>query len=197
MFNLKEKNRILKRKNGITLISLVIAIIILLILATIAIQSLTNTGIFKRAQEAKNAMENAEAEQAEMLNEYENTLKEYYTPNPKPQVKLVVDNLNKVLSTTENTELQDAYGNKIVVPAGFKIVSDSTTNNAQTVDNGIVIEDVTEISTKGSQFVWIPVGKIYTDVARTDANAKTIELNRYTFDTDGNPVTQGEKMAMK
>ena len=197
MFNLKEKNRILKRKNGITLISLVITIIILLILATIAIQSLTNTGIFKRAQEAKNAMENAEAEQAEMLNEYENTLKEYYTPNPKPQVKLVVDNLNKVLSTTENTELQDAYGNKIVVPAGFKIVSDSTTNNAQTVDNGIVIEDVTEISTKGSQFVWIPVGKIYTDVARTDANAKTIELNRYTFDTDGNPVTQGEKMAMK
>ena len=200
MFNLKEKNGILKRKNGITLISLVITIIILLILATISIQSLTNTGIFKRAQEAKNAMENAETEQAEMLNEYENALNGYYTPNPKPKSTLVVDNVNTVLSTTENTELKDAYGNKIIVPAGFKIVSDSTTNNAQTVNQGIVIEDVTKTAdgtateTNGSQFVWIPVGTIYTDVARTDANAKTIELNRYTFDTNGNPTPQNESV---
>ena len=105
-----------------------------------------------------------------------------------------------MLSTTDNTELEDAYGNKIVVPAGFKIVSDSTTNNAQTVNQGIVIEDATktaegtETSTSGSQFVWIPVGKIYTDVAKTDANAKTIELNRYTFDSNGKPTAQGEKV---
>ena len=73
---------------GITLVALVITIIILLILATISIQSLTNTGIFKRAQEAKNAMENAEAEQALLLNEYENELNSYYTPESKPQIKL-------------------------------------------------------------------------------------------------------------
>ncbi len=66
-----------KLNNGITLVALVITIIILLILATISIQSLTNTGIFKRAQEARNAMEKAEAEQAEMLNEYENELNKY------------------------------------------------------------------------------------------------------------------------
>ena len=40
-----------KRKSGITLVSLVLTIIILLILSTVAIQSLTHTGMFKRAQD--------------------------------------------------------------------------------------------------------------------------------------------------
>ena len=187
-----------KNSNGITLVALVITIIILLILATIAIQSLTNTGLFKNAEKAREETNKAELEQQTRLNEYENALNGYYTPSPKPQVKLVADNLNKVLSTTDNTELNDAYGNKIVVPAGFKIVSDSTTNNVQTVNNGIVIEDATvtadgtATSTSGSQFVWIPVGIIYTDVERTDANKKTIELNRYTFEESGNPTKQNE-----
>ena len=189
-----------KNNNGITLVALVVTIIILLILATISIQSLTNTGLFKRAQEAKNATENAELEQQTRLNEYENALSGYYVPESKPKSTLVADNINTVLSTTDNTELNDAYGNKIVVPAGFKIVSDSTTNNAQTVNQGIVIEDATvtaegtATSTSGSQFVWIPVGKIYTDVAKTEANAKNIELNRYTFDTSGNPTKQNESV---
>ena len=154
-------------------------------------QSLTNTGLFKRAQEARNATENAELKQQTRLNEYENALSGYYTQSPKPEVKLVADNINTLLSTTDNIELNDAYGNKIVVPAGFKIVSDSTTNNAQTVNKGIVIEDATKTtdgaatSTSGSQFVWIPVGTIYTDVEHTDANKKTIELGRYEFDTNG------------
>ena len=172
-----------KRQNGITLVALVITIIILLILATISIQSLTNTGLFKKAQEAKEKTQNATENQAKTLNEYEDELNKYISGTiSKQPVKKVEDNIGSVLSTTDNTELQDAYGNKIVVPAGFKIVSDSTTSNATTVDKGIVIEDATTGATAGSQFVWIPVGKIYTDVAKTDANAKTIELGRYSFD---------------
>ena len=66
-----------KSEKGITLIALVITIIILLILATISVQSLTNTGLFKKAQEAKNAMEKAEEEQQLMLNEYEEELNKY------------------------------------------------------------------------------------------------------------------------
>ena len=176
----------IKTNNGITLVALVITIVILLILATISIQSLTNTGLFKNAQKAKDETQNAAENQAKTLNEYEDELNKYTsgtpTPPPAPQVKKVADNIGSILSTTDNTELQDAYGNKIVVPAGFKIVSDSTTSNATTVDKGIVIEDATSGATAGSQFVWIPVGKIYTDVAKTDANAKTIELGRYEFD---------------
>lgn len=64
---------------------------------------------------------------------------------------LVADNVNKVVNEKKNAELLDENGNKIVVPAGFKIVSDDTTNNAQTVEKGIVVEDEKE-----NQYVWIP-----------------------------------------
>lgn len=64
---------------------------------------------------------------------------------------LVADNVNKVVNEKKNAELLDENGNKIVVPAGFKIVSDDTTNNAQTVEQGIVVEDEKE-----NQYVWIP-----------------------------------------
>ena len=174
-----------KKQNGITLVALVITIIILLILATISIQSLTNMGLFAKAQEAKEKTQNATENQAKTLNEYEDELNKYISGNIKMPVKKVADNIGSVLSTTDNTELQDAYGNKIVVPAGFKIVSDSTTNNAQTVDKGIVIEDATTEATVGSQFVWIPVGTIYTDVEKSEANTKTITLGRYDFDSNG------------
>ena len=64
---------------------------------------------------------------------------------------LIADNVNKVVNEKRNAELLDENGNKIVVPAGFKIVSDDTTNNAQTVEQGIVVEDEKE-----NQYVWIP-----------------------------------------
>ena len=60
----------MKQSKGITLVALVITVIILLILATISIQSLTNTGLFKNAQEAKNAMENAQKEESRILTNY-------------------------------------------------------------------------------------------------------------------------------
>ena len=182
---MKEQNK----ERGITLVALVITIIILLILATISIQSLTNTGLFAKAQEAKEKTKNAEENQAKTLNEYEDELNKYISSTVKETFKgTSVTNAiqyGAVLNKDDNTELQDAYGNKIVVPAGFKIVSDSTTSNATTVDKGIVIEDATSGATAGSQFVWIPVGKIYTDEQKTGENAKIIELGRYSFDSNG------------
>ena len=158
-------------------------------MATISIQSLTNTGLFKKANEAKEKTQNAAENQAKTLNEYEDELNKYISGTVEvPKVKKVANNLGTVLSTTDNTELQDAYGNKIVVPAGFKIVSNDDTSKATTIDKGIVIEDATVDSegkptaTNGSQFVWVPVGKIYTDTDKTEANAKTITLGRYEFD---------------
>ena len=85
----------------------------------------------------------------------------------------------------ENTTLQDVYLNKIVIPAGFKVTND-TTNVAE----GIVIEDVTETATKGSQFVWIPVGTI----TKTDGTTVDIKLNRYTFDSYGKATPQNEEV---
>ena len=81
-------------------------------------------------------------------------------------------------SETQNTETQDSLGNKVVIPAGFKVV-----NLQDNVEKGIIIEDVSagDNNTKGSQFVWIPVGKI-----KTSLGEKEITLGRYTFDASGN-----------
>ena len=166
------------KDKGITLVALVITIIIL-ILATISIQSLTNTGLFQKASEAKEKTQNAEENQAKTLNEYEDELNKYISGTAKEKFKgtTVADAIKyaDILNNDNNTELQDEYGNKIVVPAGFKI-----TNDATTVNKGIVIVDSNE-----NEFVWIPVGKIYTDKEKTEANTKTIELGRYEFDSNG------------
>ena len=143
-----------KNDNGITLVALVITIIILLILAGISISALTNTGIFKSAKDAKTKSEEAEKKQSQTLGEYEKELNKYVAEG------LTDDKLNVVLNKDENTVLKDANGNVFIVPAGFKVVVNEDTNNVKTVDKGIVIEDATSAETAGSQFVWVPVGKI-------------------------------------
>ena len=171
----------MNKNKGITLIALVITIIILLILAGISISALTNQGLFKNAKAAQNATEKAEKEQGQRLNEYEDEINKYLG-NSKDESKddtkgtTVEEAIKKngALSTTDNTELKDAKNNKIVVPAGFKIVEGATT-----VDKGIVIEDVTETATKGSQFVWVPVGTI----TKADGTTTTITLGRYDFNS--------------
>ena len=171
----------LKHSNGITLVALVITIIILLILATISIQSLTNTGLFKNAEKAREVTEEKTAEEKTILDSYEEEMgkatgaKEYIAAQTIAEAQT-----EDMLAKKVNSSITDAYGNKITVPAGFKIKVDATTNNATTVNQGIVIVDSNE-----NEFVWIPVGKIYTDTAKTDANAKTIELGRYEFDANG------------
>ena len=60
-----------KKNNGITLVALVITIVILLILAGISISTLTNTGIFQKAKDAKKASENAQKEEDKLISEYE------------------------------------------------------------------------------------------------------------------------------
>ena len=81
----------------------------------------------------------------------------------------------------ENKTLRDDYGNNVKVPAGFKISADSATS----VTGGVVIEDVSApgktSDTKGSQFVWIPVGEVIDE----NGDKITITLGRYTFDSNG------------
>ena len=66
-----------EKSKGITLVALVITIVILLILAGISISTLTNTGIFQKAKDAKKAGENAEKEQNAILSEYEKEMDQY------------------------------------------------------------------------------------------------------------------------
>ena len=171
----------LKNKNkGITLVALVITIIILLILAGISISALTNTGIFQKAKDAKQKSADAELDQNTKLDSYEEEISNYLPQDVKQAIKK-----GKPLSTDKNTEIVDEKGNKIVIPAGFKVTGDATT-----VDKGIVIEDTTSGATAGSQFVWVPVGKI----TKADGTETEIKLNRYTFASDGTPTEKNEEV---
>lgn len=58
---------ILNKRKGITLVALVITIIILLILAGISILALTNQGLFKNAQKAKETTEEAQRKETALL----------------------------------------------------------------------------------------------------------------------------------
>ena len=81
----------------------------------------------------------------------------------------------------ENTMLTDDYGNTVIVPAGFKIADDSATD----VTKGVVIEDTSAKGntgyTKGSQFVWIPIGNVTTN---NEGDSKEIKFARYDFTSD-------------
>ena len=127
-----------KNSKGITLVALVITIIILLILAGISISTLTNTGIFGKAKEAKEKSEAAEKQQSETLDSYEKELNKYTSDNLEENIGVKFE---------KNTELHDKNGAKIIVPAGFKVVN----TDDLTVEKGIVVED-----SKRNQYVWIP-----------------------------------------
>lgn len=93
---------------------------------------------------------------------------------------LVADNVNKIISEKKNTELLDENGNKIVVPAGFKIVSDDTTNNAQTVEQGIVVEDE-----RKNQYVWIP--------CTTEESETKLQYKRTEWEVEDDNETKASK----
>ena len=184
----------IKEKRGITLIALVVTIVVLLILAGITINMLfSNGGIFKTAQDAANAWNEATVNEQESLNNIADQIanlvngqigggsgtEEPEDPTTGPNGKLLVDTITEI-QTENNLEAEDKYGNLVVVPKGFKVV----TSEGTTVPEGIVIEDI-----NGNQFVWIPVGTVHKD--NKPENDVTIKLGRYTFNTtNGTPTMQ-------
>ena len=179
-------NTKLKTSKGITLIALVITIIVLLILAGVSIAMLTGeNGILTQAQRAKTETENAAANEAARLDEYNQVMNNWINGGTTTGGGNTIGGLDTVTGTeTSNTTVQDSLENKVVVPAGFKVV-----NPTDNVEDGIIIEDVSHGATAGSQFVWIPVGTI-----KTSSGDKTITLSRYTFDSSGTPTDQGSNI---
>ena len=169
---IKSNNLFFKNNSGITLIALVITIIVLLILAGVSIAMLTGqNGILTQAQNAKNTTEEAQGEEANALTSYEQII------NASTGVSLGTITGNE----KTNTVTQDSLGNRVVVPAGFKVV-----NPNDNVEDGIIIEDVSHGATAGSQFVWIPVG---TGIKRKGGTTFDVTLGRYDFDsTTGNII---------
>ena len=155
---------------GITLVALVITIVILLILAGISISVLTNTGLFGKAKEAKEKSEAAEKQQSEKLDSYEKELNKYTS------MELTADKTGAVLSETDNIELHDKNGAKIIVPAGFKVVN----TDDLIVEKGIVVED-----SKGNQYVWIP--------CTTEDSKSQLQFKRTEWDVEDDGGTKASK----
>ena len=177
---------------GITLVALVITIIIIIILATVTINfAFGDSGLIKQAELARDLTANSteyESQAMSNLVAYMNEILEGTgnSSDTEETVKLV--DVKGGEAFEKKTTVEDEEGNKIEVPAGFKIASDS----GNTVQQGVVIEDVnasTDSAVQGSQFVWIPVGKFTKDDG-TESNE--IILGRYTFadDAQGTPTLQ-------
>ena len=192
----KNKRNYLKEK-GITLIALVVTIVVLLILAGVSLNAIfSENGIIKRAQDAQNKMDQATQNDLDALNglnelidsKTNETTGGNNNPSTTPKVSTLVGTV-----VDKNTKAEDAYGNKITIPKGFKILahSENTTtgdvtytysgDNIPAVQDGIVIENGTD----ENQFVWVPVGTI----KNKDNTTNTITLGRYEFDSSTGVLT--------
>ena len=193
--NKKLARRNYSNQTGITLIALVVTIVVLLILAGVSLNAIfSENGIIKRAQDAQNKMNNAQESDLNALNDLDkwinnqvngttggNTTGGNDNPSTTPKISTLV---GKVVD--KNTKAEDAYGNKITIPKGFKVVAHGTAagsatytysgDNIPAVQDGIVIENGTD----GNQFVWVPVGTIKNKNNTTN----TITLGRYEFDSN-------------
>lgn len=106
-------------------------------------------------------------------------------PEPIPEMSFE-EAKNKERFETK-TKVIDVWHNEVIIPEGFKIAIDS----GDVASSGVVIEDATDGPTKGSQFVWVPVGTVSMDL--TESDTRIIELSRYTFGSDGTPTAHGEE----
>ena len=189
------KNKRILKERGITLIALVVTIVVLLILAGVSLNAIfSENGIIKRAKDAQNRMNNAQESDLNALNDLDkwidnqvngtaggNTTGGDDNPSTTPKISTLVGTV-----VDKNTKAEDAYGNKITIPKGFKVVAHGTVagsatytysgDNIPAVQDGIVIENGTD----GNQFVWVPVGTIKNKNNTTN----TITLGRYEFDSN-------------
>ena len=119
-----------KKNKGITLVALVITIIILLILAGITISSLTNTGLFGRAKEAKEKTQEAGANQTKILDEYETALNQYDEKTIVYKVNNGTIKIGDYVSYTPDTASTEEILSKIGTYSGNK---DNTKNTTKTL----------------------------------------------------------------
>ena len=187
----ENKRNYLKEK-GITLIALVVTIAVLLILAGVSLNAIfSENGIIKRAQDAQNKMDEATENDQKQIGELTNWLDNQVNGTTgSDDNQTTLPKISTLVGTVvdKNTKAEDAYGNKITIPKGFKVLANGTStesasynysgDNIPAVQDGIVIENGTD----KNQFVWIPVGTI----KNKDNTTNTITLGRYSNFTKQN-----------
>ena len=179
------------KQNGITLIALIVTIVILLILAGVTLNAVfSDNGIIKMARDAQTKTDQGVQKDLEPMGELEDLINKNAGENKGEEAVKISTMVGKG-AVTKNTKAEDAYGNKITIPKGFKVLANGTAtesasytysgDNIPAVQDGIVIENGTD----GNQFVWVPVGTI----KNKDNKTSTITLGRYEFDRSTGALT--------
>ena len=173
------------KEKGITLVALVITIIVLLILAGVTISMVVgDNGIITKAQEAKQNMANATAEEEQLIQNLANAMNAIseggsggiVTP-PEPEVPDPTDpenwNPEKVKDVVTEGDLHAP------IPDGFTA---SKVDGEDSISSGLVIYETEEevnssnhdnALTQYNQYVWIPVEDINNMVMCKSKTAET------------------------
>ena len=173
------------RQKGITLIALVVTITVLIILATVSINTvLGDNGIIKRTQKARDSYQNSSTSEDEHMKQLANEMAEYDTnggdagggsdtpTNPTAGTTVAKPG---TWTSTEVTPIADGNGGTVPLPNGFYYVGGD-------ISTGLVISDKqgdtmsASGTSMGNQFVWIPV-------------SSEADLERTEFDYNGQPTT--------
>ena len=192
------------KQNGITLIALIVTIVILLILAGVTLNAVfSDNGIIKMARDAQTKTDQWVQKDLEPMGELEDLINKNAGENKGEEAVKISTMVGKG-AVTKNTKAVDAYGNKITIPKGFKVLPHNPTSstgavtytynedNTPAVQDGIVIED-TQTGTAGNQFVWVPVGTINNKAGDSRGTTSTITLGRYSdFTMTNGAVASGQ-----
>ena len=148
----------LKQNKAITLVALVITIIILLILATVTIVELRNTNLFSKTIDAKNKYKQAEANEANILDDYANKINEIAGGTAK-------NNATKTakISSTDGSKTIEISGNKVTV-------TESGTPTTVTIDT---TKDPADYDTATKNVLSKIYGTAVEYTGSTDITAKT------------------------
>ena len=166
------------KEKGITLIALVVTITVLIILATVSINTvLGDNGIIKRAQKARDSYQNSSTSEDEHMKQLANEMAEYdednTTKNPTAGTTVAKPG---TWTSSQVTPIADGNGGTVPLPNGFYYVGGD-------ISTGLVISDKQGDTMSasgvnmGNQFVWIPV-------------SSEDDLTRTNFDTNGQPTTE-------
>ena len=164
----KESKFASKNSRGITLIALVVTITVLIILATVSINTvLGDNGIIKRAQKARDSYQNSSTSEDEHMKQIANEMAEYdednTTKNPTAGTTVAKP---ETWTSSQVTPIADGNGGTVPLPNGFHYVGGD-------ISTGLVISDkqgdtmTASGVNMGNQFVWIPVSS-EADLERTE-----------------------------
>jgi len=168
------RNNIKNKKNGITLVALVVTIIVLIILAGVSINLvLGNNGIITKARDARsNFIRSANEEQTGLDNLYaEMNEKIDGTSNPGGQGTGGGNTITAGQTATGGNKNYSDGTDTAIIPKGFTVSGIST---EQTIENGLVIYDlegntvsdwnadtnsnnIPDVQENYNQYVWVPV----------------------------------------